>query len=139
MKNNDSRIWPVSGMRTPFAKIDRQLSKPDAIESSLPVIQSMTRQGMDLPDFIIRGTAAPNLAYINITREIWLDSGIDPAVPHFSTIMACRIVPGHTFGATGAAIPVQTLKQLSQMGRKKCAIASIGADGGVGRVGSLQS
>ena len=89
MKNNDTRIWLTSGKRTPFAKIDKELSKLDAIESSVPVIQAMTQNGQYLPDFMIWGTVAPNLGYSNIAREIWLDAKIDPTIPSFSTVMAC--------------------------------------------------
>ena len=108
MKNSDSKIWLASGKRTPFAKIDKELSKLDAIESSLPVIQSMTRQGQCLPDFMIWGTVAPNLAYSNIAREIWLDSGVDPTVPSFSTVMAC---------STSMVAVFQAAEMLGQAGR----------------------
>ena len=89
MNSNKSTIWLASGKRTPFAKIDKELSKLDAIETSVPVVQAMTENGKYLPDFTIWGTVAPNLGYSNIAREIWLDSKLDPSVPSFSTVMAC--------------------------------------------------
>ncbi len=89
MNSNNSTIWLACGKRTPFAKIDKELSKLDAIESSVPIVQAMTEDGKYLPDFTIWGTVAPNLGYSNIAREIWLDSELDPSVPSFSTVMAC--------------------------------------------------
>ena len=89
MKSNNSSIWLISGKRTPFAKIDKELSKVDAIESSVPVVNAMTKDGRYLPDFCVWGTVAPNLGYSNIAREIWLDSKLDSGVPSFSTVMAC--------------------------------------------------
>ena len=108
MKSNESKIWLVSGKRTPFAKIDKELSKLDAIESSLPVIQAMTQQGQYLPDFMIWGSVAPNLGYSNIAREIWLDAGIDLTIPSFSTVMAC---------STSMVAVFQAAQMLGQSGR----------------------
>jgi acetyl-CoA acetyltransferase family protein len=46
---------------------------------------------------------------------------------------------GHPFGATGARILSQTVKELAAMGPGKRAIVSICADGGLGTVALLQS
>jgi acetyl-CoA C-acetyltransferase len=46
---------------------------------------------------------------------------------------------GHPFGATGARILSQTVKELAAMGPGKRAIVSICADGGLGTVGLLES
>src|SRR5262249_2271522 len=35
------------------------------------------------------GTVIPNLGYSNIAREVQMDAGLDPAVPAYSTVMAC--------------------------------------------------
>ena len=49
------------------------------------------------------------------------------------------IALGHPFGATGARILSQAVKELSQMGSGKRAIVSICADGGLGTVALLSS
>lgn len=49
------------------------------------------------------------------------------------------IAIGHPFGATGARILSQTIKQLSEMGPNKKAIVSVCADGGLGAVVLLES
>ncbi len=82
--------WLVSGLRTPFTKVDAEFASRDAIELSVPVVDAMMNVlGDDIPDLFVWGSVAPNLAYSNIAREIWLDSGFDPHVPSFSTTMAC--------------------------------------------------
>jgi len=83
-------IWLAAGLRTPFAKVDTALEKPDAIELSVAVIQAMTKNlSAQLPDFFAWGTVAPNLNWSNIAREVWMESGLSPTVPAFSTVMAC--------------------------------------------------
>ena len=108
MNNKNSNIWLASGKRTPFAKIDKELKELDAIESSVPVVKSMTHNGEYLPDFTIWGTVAPNLGYSNIAREIWLDSKLDPNVPSFSTVMAC---------STSMVAVFQAAQMLGEAGR----------------------
>jgi acetyl-CoA C-acetyltransferase len=49
------------------------------------------------------------------------------------------IAIGHPFGATGARILSQAVKELAAMGPGKRAVVSICADGGVGAVALLQS
>jgi acetyl-CoA acetyltransferase len=46
---------------------------------------------------------------------------------------------GHPFGATGARILSQAVKELAPMGPGKRAIVSICADGGVGTVALLET
>jgi acetyl-CoA C-acetyltransferase len=46
---------------------------------------------------------------------------------------------GHPFGATGARILSQAVKELAAMGTGKRAIVSICADGGLGTVALLES
>jgi acetyl-CoA C-acetyltransferase len=46
---------------------------------------------------------------------------------------------GHPFGATGARILSQAVKELAAMGTGKRAVVSICADGGLGTVALLQS
>jgi acetyl-CoA C-acetyltransferase len=86
-----SSVWLATGLRTPFAKVDGALRQWDAIELSVPVMQAMVRQlpaGIK-PDVIVWGEVAPNLGWSNIAREAALEAGIDPAVPAFSTVLAC--------------------------------------------------
>ena len=54
-------------------------------------------------------------------------------------INGSSIAIGHPFGATGARILSQTVKQLSQMGANKKAVVSVCADGGLGAVVLLES
>ena len=44
------------------------------------------------------------------------------------------IAIGHPFGATGARILSQTVKELHQLGKNKKAVISVCADGGLGAV-----
>lgn len=89
MKKSSQEVWLVSGLRTPFVKIDREFKEVGAIELSVPVVQAMIQQqGID-PDFVIWGTVAPNLEYSNLAREIVMDAGLDQRIPAFTTVMAC--------------------------------------------------
>ena len=56
--------WLVSGVRTPFAKVDGALRSLDAASLSIPVAQAMSAQlaAGDRPDLMVWGTVAPNLA-----------------------------------------------------------------------------
>lgn len=83
-------IWLVSGVRTPFAKVDGPLGALDAIELSVPVARHMLGllEG-GKPDFAVWGAVVPNLTWSNIAREVLMDAGIDATVPAFSTVMAC--------------------------------------------------
>ncbi len=49
------------------------------------------------------------------------------------------IAIGHPFGATGARILSQAVKELAALGPGKCAVVSICADGGLGTVALLES
>jgi len=56
----------------------------------VPVIRSMVDQLRGAkPDFAVWGTVLPNLTWSNIAREALLDANVDPAIPAFSTVMAC--------------------------------------------------
>ena len=85
-----NEIWLAAGVRTPFAKVDGALSRFDAIELSVPVARAMVeRLNRGAPDFAAWGTVVPNLTWSNIAREILMDAGLPPAIPAYSTIMAC--------------------------------------------------
>ena len=87
---NRPEVLLAAGVRTPFAKVDGALGAFDAIALSVPVVRAMVeRLGGATPDFAIWGAVAPNLTWSNIAREVLMDAGISPAVPAFSTVMAC--------------------------------------------------
>lgn len=83
------KIWLISGLRTPFVKVDGALQKKDVLELSIPVVRAMMMQQKLNPDLLIWGSVAPNLAYSNLAREIVMDAKLDQSIPAFSTIMAC--------------------------------------------------
>ena len=77
----------ASGLRTPFGRGGGALADHDAISLSVPLAKAMAAQAR--PDLFIWGTVIPSLGWSNIGREIWLDAGLDPTVPAFSTVLAC--------------------------------------------------
>src|SRR5258706_3777595 len=95
--------WFVSGVRTPFAKVDGALRKLDSIGLSVPVAKAMTAQLPQgtRPDLVVWGTVAPNLGWSNIARELVIDAGIDPATPAYSTVLACSTSMVAVFEAAG--------------------------------------
>ena len=85
-----NEVWIVSGVRTPFAKVDGPLGTLDAIGLSVPVVRHMIDQLHGaVPDFAVWGTVVPNLTWSNIAREVLMDAGVAPTIPAFSTVMAC--------------------------------------------------
>jgi len=89
-------VYVVRGLRSPFVKIDRELSRLDALRLSVPVIQQ-TVAGSSGPganwsadvDLAIWGAVIPNLTVSNWGREVWLDAGLDPHVPALTVIQQC--------------------------------------------------
>jgi acetyl-CoA C-acetyltransferase len=57
---------------------------------------------------------APNLAYANLAREVWLEAKLDPHVPTFTTIMQCSTSMVGAFEAAG------------MLGRGQGALAMVG-------------
>ena len=116
--------WIATGLRTPFTKVDGALKERDAISLSVPIAQAMSAQLADgvTPDLFIWGGVAPNLTYSNIAREIWLDAGLDPSVPSFSTVMACSTSMAAALEAAG------------QMGRGGKNLALVGGVESMSRV-----
>jgi acetyl-CoA acetyltransferase len=69
-----------------------------------------------------------------------MDAGAPATIPVCSTsIIEAAGMLGHPFGATGARILSQAVKELSAMGKGKRAIVSICADGGQGSVVLLEA
>ena len=46
---SDREFWLLQGLRTPFTKVDGQLSDEGAIEISVPVVREMNRTHRRLP------------------------------------------------------------------------------------------
>jgi acetyl-CoA C-acetyltransferase len=95
--------WLVSGLRTPFTRVDGALRGLDALEMSVPVAQAMAaqlREG-DRPDFMVWGTVVPSLRWSNIAREVLVQAKLDPATPAFSTVLACSTSMVAVFEAAG--------------------------------------
>ena len=95
--------WLVSGLRTPFGRVDGALRNSGAIELSVPVAKAMVAQlaAGDRADVMVWGTVAPNLGYSNIAREVLIQAGLDPSTPAFSTVLACSTSMVAVFEAAG--------------------------------------
>jgi acetyl-CoA C-acetyltransferase len=96
-------VWIVSGVRTPFARVDGAHKDLDAVALSVPVAKAMGAAlgSGDRPDLMVWGTVASNLGWSNIAREVLLDARLDPAVPAFSTVLACSTSMAGAFEAAG--------------------------------------
>ncbi len=94
-----SPTYLVSGLRTPFCKVDGPLKNFDAIQLSVPVAQAMAKIAQ--PDLLIWGSVIPGLGHSNIAREIQIDARLDAATPAFSTVMACSTSMVGVFQAAG--------------------------------------
>ena len=92
-------VYLVSGIRTPFCKVDGALKALDAIQMSLPVVQAMAQQAK--PDLMVWGTVIPSLRWSNIAREIVIDAKLDQTTPAFSTVQACSTSMVGVFEAAG--------------------------------------
>lgn len=95
--------WLVSGVRSPFARVDGALRHLHALDLSVPVAKAMNAQlaAGDRPDLVVWGSVAPNLGWSNIARELVVKSGIDPSTPAFSTVLACSTSMAAVFQAAG--------------------------------------
>ena len=54
-----------------------------------PLVRAMAEQASGPIDLGVWGSVVGNLAYSNLAREIWLEAGLDPHVPTFTTILQC--------------------------------------------------
>ncbi len=100
---NHETTWLVSGVRTPFARVDGGLRGLDAVALSVPVAKAMAAQLPQggRPDLVVWGTVAPNLGWSNIAREVVIDAGVDPSTPAFTTVLACSTSMVAVFEAAG--------------------------------------
>jgi acetyl-CoA C-acetyltransferase len=94
-------IWLAAGVRTAFVRVDGPFKGRDSLALSVPVVQAMAARARGSIDFGVWGTVAPNLAYSNLAREVWLDAGLDPHVPTYTTVMQCSTSMAAAFQAAG--------------------------------------
>jgi acetyl-CoA C-acetyltransferase len=94
-------VWLAAGLRTPSARVDGPFAHRDSLTLSVPVVDAMAGQVSGTIDFAVWGTVAVNLAYSNLAREVWLEAGLDPHVPTFTTIMQCGTSMVAVFEAAG--------------------------------------
>ena len=94
-------VWLAVGLRTPFVGVDGPFAHRDSLALSVPVVQAMAAQVSGPIDFGVWGAVAPNLAYANLAREVWLEAKLDPHVPTFTTVMQCSTSMIGAFEAAG--------------------------------------
>ncbi len=89
-------VYLLPGLRSPFTRMDRELSRFDALRLSIPVVQQTVAgprgTGLDRSgqvDMVVWGAVVPNIGISNWAREVWLDGGLDPHVPAWSTVQQC--------------------------------------------------
>lgn len=75
------------GVRTPFVKAGGKFFAQTALSLSTPIAQAMAAKAR--PDFIVWGQVIPDPTSSNIARELVFEAGLDPAIPAFSTVLAC--------------------------------------------------
>lgn len=97
----------LPGLRSPFAKIDRELSRLDGLALSAPVIQQTVagdggpgREDAGRIDLFLWGAVIPSLTVSNWGREVWFDAGLDASVPAQGVVQACATsIAAATLGA----------------------------------------
>jgi len=93
--------WLAAGLRTPFARADGPLADRDALGLAVPVAQAMDHQTSGPIDLGVWGWVATTLLYSNLAREVWLEAGLDPHVPTYTTILQCCTSMAGAFEAAG--------------------------------------
>src|SRR5438445_8316451 len=101
MAENRNDVWLAAGLRTPFVRVDGPFVGRDSLTLSVPVVQAMAKQATGPIDFSVWGAVVLNLAYRTLSREVWLEAGLDPHVPSFTTIMQCSTSMVGVFEAAG--------------------------------------
>ena len=122
MEAKKQSIWLAAGLRTPFARVDGPLANRDSLALSVPILRAMAEQASGPIDLGIWGSVVGNLAYSNLAREIWLEAGLDPHVPTFTTILQCCTSMVAAFEAAG------------MLGREGKALAMVGGSESMSRV-----
>ena len=82
-----SDVFVAPGVRTPFVKAGGAYAARSSIELSVPVLKKMGERAR--PDLLAWGQVIPDPTISNIAREVIFESGLDPTIPAYSTIMAC--------------------------------------------------
>src|SRR5437867_10993506 len=88
MNTDDRPVWLGAGVRTPFVHVDGPFARRDSLALSVPVVQAMAERASGPIDFGVWGAVVLNLAYNNLAREVWIEAGLDPHVPTFTTLIA---------------------------------------------------
>ena len=101
MGEPSSDIWLAAGLRTPFLRVDGPFASRDALALSVPVARAMAEETAGSIDFAVWGSVVLNLAYSNLAREVWLEAGLDPRVPSYTTILQCSTSMVGAFQAAG--------------------------------------
>jgi acetyl-CoA C-acetyltransferase len=96
-----SDIWLAAGLRTPFVRVDGPFAGRDALALSVPVVEAMSKRASGPVDFAVWGSVVLNLGYSNLAREVWLEAGLEPHVPSYTTIMQCSTSMVGVFQAAG--------------------------------------
>lgn len=94
-----TKTYIVPGKRTAFVKAGGSYAQVEALELSTPVVQAMA--AIAKPDFLSWGQVIPNPAISNLGRELLLEAKLDPAIPAFSTVMACSTSMAASIQAAG--------------------------------------
>ena len=84
-----NEIWIAAGLRTPFAKAEKELKNVSALDMSKEVLNKMAEKAKAEPNFVIWGSVVPTLKYSNIAREAVMDSNLKEETISFSTVLAC--------------------------------------------------
>ena len=89
-------VFVLPGLRSPFAKIDRELADRTGLELSVPVVQQtvagprgLGRDRAHEVDLVLWGQVIPDLRISNWGREVWLEAGLDRHVPAQNVSQAC--------------------------------------------------
>jgi acetyl-CoA C-acetyltransferase len=101
MNAEASGVWLAPGLRTPFARVDGPLADRDALGLAVPVAQAMDHQAGGPIDLGVWGWVATTLLYSNLAREVWLEAGLEPHVPTYTTILQCCTSMAGAFEAAG--------------------------------------
>jgi acetyl-CoA C-acetyltransferase len=94
-------IWLAAGVRTAFQRVDGPFAERDSLSLSVPVAKAMGAQASGPIDLGVWGPVVLNLAYNNLAREVWIEAGLDPHVPTFTTMMQCSTSMIGVFEAAG--------------------------------------
>ena len=90
-QSHDTEVFVCAGPRTPFTKMDGELTLLNAVELAVPVVReaSSMLKGDGRIDSVVWGAVIPSLSVANIAREVWLDAGLDPMVPALTVVQQC--------------------------------------------------